>query len=141
MESMNNKDPFESFLEKQSFSEKASDSLRSRLEKSASWNRPWWKNPTTLAFMAACLIVVVSFLLLIVARSQIKPAVVPVAEQMPVFEEPLTAPPQVIAQNGKNSPLSPFQRHLEDNAPEFNLSFIDRPVNYMQARREYSDFI
>ena len=42
MESMNNKDPFETFLEKQSFSEKASESLRSRLESSASWNRPWW---------------------------------------------------------------------------------------------------
>ena len=37
MESMNNKDPFETFLEKQSFSEKASESLHSRLEKSASF--------------------------------------------------------------------------------------------------------
>ncbi len=141
MESMNNKDPFETFLEKQSFSEKASESLHSRLEKSASWNRSWWKNPTTLALIAACLIVVTSFLLLLAARSAIKPPVAPMAEQMPVFEEPISTPPEVIAKNGKSSPLSPFQRHLEDNAPEFNLSFIDRPVNYMQARREYSDFI
>jgi len=138
---MNNKDPFESFLEKQSFSEKASDSLRSRLETSASWNRPWWKNPTTIAFMAACLIVVVSFLLLLVARSATKPLVKPMAEQVPVFEEPVSTPPEIIAQNGKSSPLSPFQQHLEDAEPEFNLSFIDRPVNFMQARREYADLI
>ncbi len=141
MESMNNKDPFETFLEKQSFSEKASDSLRSRLEQSASWSRPWWKNATTVAFMVACLIVVASFLVLLVARSEVKPAVVPVAEQMPAIEEPVSAPPQVIAQNGKSSPLSPFQRHLTDTEPEFNLSFIDRPVNFIQARREYSDLI
>lgn len=138
---MNNKDPFETFLEKQSFSEKASESLRSRLESSASWNRPWWKKPTTVALLIACLVIVTSYLLLLVARSQIKPAVVPVAEQMPVFEEPLTAPPQVIAQNGKESLLSPFQRRLAENEPEFNLSFIDRPVNYLEARREYSDLI
>ena len=141
MESMNNKDPFETFLEKQSFSEKASESLRARLERSASWNRPWWKKPTTVALLIACLVIVTSYLLLLVARSQIKPAVVPVAEQMPVFEEPLSAPPQVIAQNGKESLLSPFQRRLAENEPEFNLSFIDRPVNYLEARREYSDLI
>lgn len=141
MESMNNKDPFETFLERQSFNEKASKSLRSRLESSASWNRPWWQKPTTVALLIACLIIVTSYLLLLVARSQVKPAAVPVTEQMPVFEEPLSAPPQVIAQNGKESMLSPFQRHLAENEPEFNLSFIDRPVNYLEARREYSDLI
>lgn len=141
MESMNNKDPFETLLEKQNFSEKASESLRSRLEKSASWNRPLWKNPTTLALIAACLIAVTSFLLLLAARSQVKPAVAPVAEQLPVFEEPVLAPPEVIAQNGKSSPLSPFQQRLAEDEPEFNLSFIDRPVNSFEARREYSDFI
>ncbi len=138
---MNNKDPFETFLEKQSFSERASESLHSRLEKSASWNRPWWKKPTTVAILAACLIVVTSFLLLLAARSATKPPVIPMAEQLPVFEDPVSPPPEIIAQNGNSNPLSPFQRHLEDNAPEFNLSFIDRPVNYLEARREYSDLI
>jgi len=138
---MNNKDPFETFLEKQSFSEKASESLRSRLERSASWNRPWWKNPITVAILAACLIAVTSFLLLLAARSAIKPPVAPIAEQMPVFEEPISIPPEVIAKNGKSSPLSPFQQRLAENEPEFNLSFIDRPVNYLEARREYSDLI
>lgn len=141
MESMNNKDPFETFLEKQSFSEKASESLRTRLEKSANWNHPWWKSPIAVALLTAFLIVAASFLLLLVARSQVKPAVAPVAEQMPVLEEPVLAPPEIIAQNGKNSPLSPFQQRLAEDGPEFNLSFIDRPVNFMQARREYSDFI
>jgi len=138
---MNNKDPFETFLEKQSFSEKASESLRTRLEKSANWNHPWWKNPIAVALLTAFLIVAASFLLLLVARSQVKPAVAPVAEQMPVLEEPVLAPPEIIAQNGKNSPLSPFQQRLAEDGSEFNLSFIDRPVNFMQARREYSDFI
>ena len=141
MESMNNKDPFETFLKNQNFSEKASDSLRMKLENSATWNRPWWKNSTIIAVLIACLVVVMSFLLLLAAKSVAKPPVVPLAEQMPVFEEPLSAPPQVIAQNGNGSPLSPFQRHLTDSAPEFNLSFIDRPVNFINARREYADLI
>ncbi|EKD82031.1 MAG: hypothetical protein ACD_39C01513G0002 [uncultured bacterium] len=148
MESMNNKDPFETFLEKQSFSEKASESLRMKLDNSASWNRPWWKSPTVIALLAAGLIVVISFLLLLAARSAVRSSVVPLAEQfappasspqpLPVVVEP---PPPVIAQNGENSMLSPFSRQLADSEPEFNLSFIDRPVNLINARREYADLI
>lgn len=141
MESMNNKDPFETFLEKQSFSEKASESLRMKLDKGAVWNRPWWKNPTVIAVLTAGLVVVISFLLLLAAKSAAKPAVAPMAEQMPVLEEPVSTPPEIIAQNGNSSPISSFQRHLEDNAPEFYLSFIDRPVNFVAARREYADLI
>lgn len=141
MESMNNKDPFETFLEKQSFSEKASESLRMKLDKGAVWNRPWWKNPTVIAVLTAGLVVVISFLLLLAARSAAKPSVAPVAEQPPVFEEPLSAPPPVIAQNGNANPLSPFQQNLADAEPEFNLSFIDRPVNFIAARSEYADLI
>ncbi|HAE40999.1 MAG TPA: hypothetical protein DCG57_20555 [Candidatus Riflebacteria bacterium] len=141
MESMNNKDPFETFLEKQSFSEKASDSLRMKLENSAVWNRPWWKNPTVVAALMAGMIFVMSFLLLLAAKSAAKPAVAPMAEKPPIFAEPLSAPAPVIAQNGNGNPLSLFLKTLADAEPEFNLSFIDRPVNFFAARREYADLI
>ncbi|PKL49515.1 MAG: hypothetical protein CVV42_05905 [Candidatus Riflebacteria bacterium HGW-Riflebacteria-2] len=139
---MNNKDPFETYLKNQNFSEKAPESLRVKLENSASWNHPWWKNPTTIAILTACLVVVISFLLLLAARSAAKPPIAPVAEQLPAFEEPVSAPPPpVVAQNDTRNPLSPFQQNLADAGAEFNLSFIDRPVNYFEARREYSDLI
>lgn len=141
MESMNNKDPFENFLKNQSFGEKAPGSLLIRLEKGAVWNRPWWKSPVGVAVLAACLVVIMATLIVVVARSESEKTTVPKAEQVPVIDEPVAPPPQVIVQNDDIRLLSPFHYQQFVSQPEFNLSFIDRPVNYFEARREYADMI
>lgn len=140
MESMNNKDPFETFLERQRFSEKASESLRRRLDKSAVWNLPQWKDRTTLAIIAVGLIIVASFLLA-VFKSAVQPCARPDTKRQPVFEEPAELPKPLIAHSGFTKTISPFRLRQMKFEPEFNLSFIDRPVNFLQARREYSDLI
>jgi len=137
---MNNKDPFETFLKNQSFSEKAPESILLKLEKNASWNRPWWKSPASLVALIAAFVVALVVLFVAVSQPPTGQAPAQVTEEPQLLPEPEVLP-QVIAMNGDKEVLSPFQRLRADSEPEFNLSFIDRPVNFINARREYADLI
>jgi len=136
---MNNKDPFENFLKNQGFKEKASESLRMKLEKGATWNQPWWKNLSSLITMVLILVVAVG-VLFVITPPPVEQTIPRQSEEQPLHSEPEESP-KVIALNGDKEILSPLQRQFLGAEPEFNLSFIDRPVNFINARREYADLI